>query len=53
MTMSAKRFLVALTILAATPAVPQAAQTDKKPAVAAHASQQHGEEDKQLLGLLP
>ncbi len=52
MTMSAKRFLVALTILAATPAVPQAAQTDKKPAVAAHASQQHGEEDKQLLGLI-
>ena len=52
MTMSAKCFLVALTILAATPAVPQAAQTDKKPAVAAHASQQHGEEDKQLLGLI-
>ena len=52
MTMSAKHFLVALTILAATPAVPQAAQTDKKPAVAAHASQQHGEEDKQLLGLI-
>jgi mono/diheme cytochrome c family protein len=52
MTMSAKRFLVALTILAATPAVPQAAQTDKKPAVAAHPSQQHGEEDKQLLGFI-
>ena len=52
MTMSAKHFLVALTILAATPAFPQAAQTDKKPAVAAHASQQHGEEDKQLLGLI-
>jgi hypothetical protein len=52
MTMSAKCFLVALTILAATPAVPQAAQTDKKPAVAAHASQQHGEEDKQLLGFI-
>jgi mono/diheme cytochrome c family protein len=49
MTMSAKRFLVALTILAATPAVPQAAQ---KPAVAAHASQQHGAEDKQLLGFI-
>ena len=47
--MSAKCFLVALTVLAATPAVPQ---TDKKPAVAAHASQQHGEEDKQLLGLI-
>jgi len=52
MTMSTKYFLVALTILAATPAVPQATQTDKKPAVAAHASQQHGEEDKQLLGLI-
>ena len=52
MTMIAKHFLVALTILAATPAIPQAAQTDKKPAVAAHASQQHGEEDKQLLGLI-
>jgi hypothetical protein len=50
--MSTKYFLVALTILAATPAVPQATQTDKKPAVAAHASQQHGEEDKQLLGLI-
>jgi mono/diheme cytochrome c family protein len=49
MTMSAKRFLVALTILAATPAFPQ---TDKKPAVAAHASQQHGGEDKQLLGFI-
>jgi len=49
MTMSAKCFLVALTVLAATPAVPQ---TDKKPAVAAHASQQHGEEDKQLLGFI-
>jgi hypothetical protein len=53
MTMSAKHFLVALTILAATPAFPQAAQTDKKPAVAAHASQQHGEEDnKELLGMI-
>jgi cytochrome c5 len=52
MTMSAKRFLVALTILAATPAVPQAPQTDKQPAVAAHASQQQGEEDKQLLGFI-
>jgi mono/diheme cytochrome c family protein len=49
MIMSAKYFLVALTILAATPAVPQAAQ---KPAVAAHPSQQLGEEDKQLLGLI-
>ena len=46
--MSAKHLLVALTILAATPAVPQAAQ---KPAVA-KASQQHAEEDKQLLGLI-
>jgi hypothetical protein len=52
MTMIAKHFLVALTILAATPAIPQAAQTDKKPPVAAHASQQQGEEDKQLLGLI-
>ena len=52
MTMSTKYFLVALTILAAAPAFPQAAQTDKKPAVAAHASQQHGEEDKQLLGFI-
>ena len=52
MTMSAKHFLVALTILAATPAFPQAAQTDKKPAVAAHASQLHGEEDKELLGMI-
>jgi mono/diheme cytochrome c family protein len=50
--MSAKCFLVALTILAATPAVPQVAQTDQKPAVAAHASQQYGEEDKQLLGFI-
>jgi mono/diheme cytochrome c family protein len=49
MTMSAKHFLVALTILAATPGFPQAAQTDKKPAVAAHASQQ---EDKELLGMI-
>jgi hypothetical protein len=45
MTMSAKCFLVALIILAATPAVPQ---TDKKPAVAAVASHQ----DKELLGLI-
>jgi hypothetical protein len=52
MTMSAKHLLVALTILAATPGVPQATQTDKKPAVVAHPSQQHGEEDKQLLGLI-
>ena len=52
MTMSAKCFLVALTILAAPPAFPQAAQTDKKPAVAAHASQLHGEEDKELLGMI-
>jgi hypothetical protein len=52
MTMSAKHFLVALTILAATPGVPQAKQTDKKPAVAAHAVQQQGEEDKELLGLI-
>jgi mono/diheme cytochrome c family protein len=49
MTMSAKHFLVALTILAATPGFSQAAQTDKKPAVAAHASQQ---EDKELLGMI-
>jgi hypothetical protein len=48
MIMSAKYLLVALTILAAAPAVPQAAQ---RPAVA-NASQQHTEEDKQLLGLI-
>jgi hypothetical protein len=52
MTMSAKRLLVALTILAATPAVPQAVQTDTKPAAVTPASQQRAEEDKQLLGLL-
>jgi cytochrome c5 len=49
MTMSAKHFLVALTILAATPGFPQAKQTDKKPAVA---TQQQAEEDKELLGLI-
>jgi mono/diheme cytochrome c family protein len=48
MIMSAKHLLVALTILAAAPAVPQAAQ---KPAVA-KASQQHVEDDKQLLSLI-
>ncbi len=52
MTMSAKHLLVALTILAATPAVPQAAQTEKKPAAVTLASQQRAEEDKQLLGLI-
>jgi hypothetical protein len=52
MTMSAKHFLVALTILAATPGFPQATQTDKKPAVAAHAAQRQAEEDKELLGLI-
>jgi hypothetical protein len=52
MTMSAKHLLVALTILAATPAVPQAAQTEKKPAAVTLASQQRSEEDKQLLGLI-
>ena len=52
MTMSAKHLLVALTILAATPAVPQAAQTDKQPAAVTLASQQRTEEDKQLLGLI-
>jgi mono/diheme cytochrome c family protein len=46
MIMSVKQFLVALTILAATPAVPQAAQ---KPAIAL---QQHEEEDRQLMGLI-
>ncbi len=51
MTMSSKRLLVALTILAATPAFPQAAPTEKKPVTVAHASQQH-EEDKQLLALI-
>ena len=45
MTMSAKHFLVALTILAATPGFPQAKQTDKKQ----HSMQ---EEDKELLGLI-
>jgi cytochrome c5 len=49
MTMSAKHFLVALTILAATPGFPQAKQTDKKPAVA---TQQQAEEEKELLGLI-
>ncbi len=52
MTMSAKHLLVALTILAATPAVPQAAQTDRKPAAVTLASQQRAEEDRQLLGLI-
>ena len=52
MIMSAKHLLVALTILAATPAVPQTAQTDTKPAAVTPASQQRAEEDKQLLGLL-
>ena len=52
MTMTAKHLLVALTILAATPAVPQAAQPDKKPAAVTLASQQRAEEDKQLLGLI-
>jgi mono/diheme cytochrome c family protein len=49
MTMSAKHFLVALTILAATPGFPQAEQTDKKPAVAVKMSQQ---EDKELLAMI-
>ncbi len=44
MTMSAKHFLLALTILAATPGFPQAKQTDTK--------QQHAEEDKELLGFI-
>ncbi len=52
MTMSAKHLLVALTILTATPAVPQAAQTDKTPAAVTLASQQRAEEDKQLLSLI-
>jgi cytochrome c5 len=52
MTMSAKHLLVALTILAATPAVPQAAPTDTKPAAFTLASQQRAEEDKQLLALI-
>jgi hypothetical protein len=52
MTMSAKHLLVALTILAATPAVPQAAQTEKNPAAVTLASQQRAEEDKELLGLI-
>jgi cytochrome c5 len=47
MTMSTKHLLVALTILAATPAFPQAAQTGEKPAVAAVVPQ-----DKQLLALI-
>jgi hypothetical protein len=46
MIMSVKQFLVALTILAATPAVPQAAQ---KPAIA---SQQQQEENRQLMSLI-
>jgi hypothetical protein len=52
MTMSAKHLLVALTILAATPAVPQATQTNMKPAAVNPASQQHAEEDKRLLDLI-
>ena len=52
MTMSAKHLLVALTILAATPAIPQAAQTDKQPAAAKPASQQFAAEDKRLLDLI-
>ena len=52
MTMSAKHLLVALTILAAAPALPQAAQTDKKPPAITHASQQRAEDDKQLLSLI-
>jgi mono/diheme cytochrome c family protein len=47
MTMNAKHLLVALTILAATPAFPQSAQTDKKPALAATQPQ-----EKQLLALI-
>jgi mono/diheme cytochrome c family protein len=46
MIMSVKHILVALTIMAATPAVPQAAQ---KPAIA---SEQHEQEDRQLMGLI-
>jgi mono/diheme cytochrome c family protein len=49
MTMSAKHFLVALTILAATPGFSQAKQTDKQPAVA---TQQRAEEDKELLAMI-
>jgi hypothetical protein len=52
MTMSAKHLLVALTVLAAMPAIPQAAQTDKKPVVVKPASQQRAEEDKSLLDLI-
>jgi mono/diheme cytochrome c family protein len=52
MTMSTKHLLVALTILSATPAIPQAVQTDKKPAAVTLASQHRAEEDKQLLGLI-
>jgi mono/diheme cytochrome c family protein len=47
MTMSTKHLLVALSILAATPAFPQAEQADKKPAAAATLPQ-----DKQLLALI-
>jgi cytochrome c5 len=52
MTMSAKHLLVALTILAATPAIPQAAPTNKKPAVIKPSPQRHAEEDKRLLDLI-
>jgi hypothetical protein len=52
MTMSPKHLLVALTILAATPAVPQTVQTEKKPAAVAPASQQHEVGDKRLLALI-
>ena len=52
MTMSTKHLLVALTILAATPAVPQTAQTGTKPAAVTLAPHQRAEEDKQLLGLI-
>ena len=52
MTMSTKHLLVALTILAATPAVPQTAQTGTKPAAATLAPHQRAQEDKQLLGLI-
>jgi mono/diheme cytochrome c family protein len=52
MTMSAKHLLVALTIVAATPALPQTAQTNTKPAAANLASQQRAEEDKRLLGYI-
>ncbi len=48
MIMSAKRFVVALIVLAAIPAVSQVAQTDKKPVFADQASQQ----DKELLRLI-